>query len=232
MYISYIRSILEYAAPVWNPCMSHTRVNKLQVLQNTGLSIVLGVPRSTRIDRLHLKPTYHLSMSAMTLQLPTKLKSIAIIHPMIPFIKQPIKPFLLPDWNVPTGNTALMKSLLLRASTTLDKMLIAYVHHIFIHWDHNSQYISFPCFHRGKQQDHITFTLCPLSLACTNAIHLISNLNSLKLLFPINASILTSPFGLMGVSLTMDMPVLHAFPFQLMMVTPVNASILTQSLQF
>jgi hypothetical protein len=47
MYISYIQSVLEYAAPVWYPCMCQTNVRKVQVLQNTGLQIALGVPRST-----------------------------------------------------------------------------------------------------------------------------------------------------------------------------------------
>jgi hypothetical protein len=53
MYIAYIRSVLEYAAPVWYPCMSTTSLAKLQRIQNHGLRIALGVPRSTRIDSLH-----------------------------------------------------------------------------------------------------------------------------------------------------------------------------------
>jgi hypothetical protein len=55
MYISYVRSVLEYAARVWYPCMCQTNVRKLQVLQNTGLQIALGVPHSTRIDNLHFE---------------------------------------------------------------------------------------------------------------------------------------------------------------------------------
>jgi hypothetical protein len=53
MYILYIRSVLEYAAPVWYPCMAQTNVQKLQRLQNQGLRIALGVPRCTQIDALH-----------------------------------------------------------------------------------------------------------------------------------------------------------------------------------
>jgi len=34
MYIAYIRSILEYAAPVWYQCMSQMSISKLQILQN------------------------------------------------------------------------------------------------------------------------------------------------------------------------------------------------------
>jgi hypothetical protein len=55
MYIAYIRSALKYAAPVWYPCMSATSIAKLQRIQNHGLRIALGVPRSTRIDSLHFE---------------------------------------------------------------------------------------------------------------------------------------------------------------------------------
>jgi len=55
MYTSYVRSVLEYAAPVWYPCMSVASVNKLQRLQNRGLRIALGVSCSTRIDSLHFE---------------------------------------------------------------------------------------------------------------------------------------------------------------------------------
>jgi len=34
MYIAYIRSILEYVAPVWYQCMSQISISKLQILQN------------------------------------------------------------------------------------------------------------------------------------------------------------------------------------------------------
>jgi hypothetical protein len=50
----YIQSVLEYAAPVWYPCLSVTSISKLQRLQNQGLQIaLLGVPRITHIDSLH-----------------------------------------------------------------------------------------------------------------------------------------------------------------------------------
>jgi len=47
MYTSYVRSVLEYAAPVWYPCMSASNIMKLQRLQNCGLRIALGVPRQS-----------------------------------------------------------------------------------------------------------------------------------------------------------------------------------------
>ena len=43
MYIAYIRSVLEYAAPAWYACMSHTNLLALQRIQNQALWIVLGV---------------------------------------------------------------------------------------------------------------------------------------------------------------------------------------------
>jgi hypothetical protein len=53
MYIAYIRSVLEYAAPAWSACMSRTNLAALQRLQNQALRIILGVRLSTRIDALH-----------------------------------------------------------------------------------------------------------------------------------------------------------------------------------
>jgi hypothetical protein len=50
MYIAYIRSILQYAAPAWYACMSKTNLAALQQIQNQALHIILGVQLSTRID--------------------------------------------------------------------------------------------------------------------------------------------------------------------------------------
>ena len=55
MYIAYVRSVLEYAAPVWYPCLSRSNLEKIQRIQNRALRIVLGIPRSTRIDALHFE---------------------------------------------------------------------------------------------------------------------------------------------------------------------------------
>jgi hypothetical protein len=37
MYIAYIRSVLEYAAPAWYACLSKINVNALQRIQNQAL---------------------------------------------------------------------------------------------------------------------------------------------------------------------------------------------------
>ena len=55
MYVAYIRSVFDYAAPVWYPLMSKTNLNKLQRLQNKTLREILGLPLSTRIQDLHLE---------------------------------------------------------------------------------------------------------------------------------------------------------------------------------
>ena len=55
MYVAYVRSVFDYAAPAWYPLMSKTNLDSLQRLQNKALRIVLGVPRSTRIEDLHLE---------------------------------------------------------------------------------------------------------------------------------------------------------------------------------
>ena len=53
MYVTYIHSILEYAAPAWSPCMSKTSLAALQWIQNQEIHIILKVHLSTRIDALH-----------------------------------------------------------------------------------------------------------------------------------------------------------------------------------
>jgi len=53
MYIAYICSVIEFAAPVWYPSMSKTSIQKLQQIQNKALRLAMGLPCSTRIDDLH-----------------------------------------------------------------------------------------------------------------------------------------------------------------------------------
>ena len=55
MYIAYIHSILEYAAPVWSPCMSKTSLASLQWIQNQVIRTILGTWLSTRVDALHFE---------------------------------------------------------------------------------------------------------------------------------------------------------------------------------
>ena len=63
MYISYIRSVLEFASPVWFPCISTTNMKKLQRIQNKALRIILGARLPTPTNDLHLEaniPPLHL----------------------------------------------------------------------------------------------------------------------------------------------------------------------------
>ena len=55
MFVAYVRSVFDYAAPVWYPLMSLTHFDKLQRLQNKCIRVILGVPTSTRIQDLHLE---------------------------------------------------------------------------------------------------------------------------------------------------------------------------------
>lgn len=55
MYITYIRSVLEYASPVWFPSLSRTELERVQRVQNKALRLALGVPRCTCIEDLHLE---------------------------------------------------------------------------------------------------------------------------------------------------------------------------------
>lgn len=53
VYKQYIRSIINYASPAWHPAISNTQLNKLQIIQNTALRIILGSTQSTPIEHLH-----------------------------------------------------------------------------------------------------------------------------------------------------------------------------------
>ena len=55
MYIAYIRSIFEYAAPVWYPFLSPTNVHKLEVLQLKALRLAMGLWRSSRTNDVLLE---------------------------------------------------------------------------------------------------------------------------------------------------------------------------------
>ena len=52
LYTAYVRSILTYACPVFSNC-AKTHIQRLQVLQNKNLRMVLSAPYSTRIAELH-----------------------------------------------------------------------------------------------------------------------------------------------------------------------------------
>ena len=51
----YMHSILEYAAPVWSPCMSKTSLAPLQQIQNQAIRTILSTWLSTCIDALHFE---------------------------------------------------------------------------------------------------------------------------------------------------------------------------------
>ena len=53
VYKQYIRSIIDYASPAWHPALSNTQLNKLQIIQNTALRIILGSTQTTHINHLH-----------------------------------------------------------------------------------------------------------------------------------------------------------------------------------
>ena len=71
-YKSLISSLITYACPIWYPNISHTSVNKLQVLQNSALRIATGCVKMTSSDHLHsetkvLKVEEHLKMISFQL---------------------------------------------------------------------------------------------------------------------------------------------------------------------
>ena len=55
MYVSYIRSVVEYGALAWYPALSHTNANRLEVIQNKAARIALGVPCATELNSLQME---------------------------------------------------------------------------------------------------------------------------------------------------------------------------------
>ena len=55
IYITYIRSCLEYASPTWWQCASPTAKKKLNKLQNVALRSISGLYKTAPIDFLHLE---------------------------------------------------------------------------------------------------------------------------------------------------------------------------------
>jgi ribonuclease HI len=52
VYIGFIRSALEYGADVWGPGLSTSQEEHLERIQNLGLRIITGVPKSTPVETL------------------------------------------------------------------------------------------------------------------------------------------------------------------------------------
>ena len=50
IYIAMHRSIMDYAAPAWQPWLSETAFNKLEVAQNNCLKIITAVYRNSNIE--------------------------------------------------------------------------------------------------------------------------------------------------------------------------------------
>ena len=55
LYITYIRSVLEYASSSWSPWIADTNLQKLQVIQNAALRSVAGLYKTCPEDFLHLE---------------------------------------------------------------------------------------------------------------------------------------------------------------------------------
>ena len=52
-YKTIIRSIMEYAAPVWAPSIKNTNWHKLQMIQNQALRIATGCLKMSSEDHIH-----------------------------------------------------------------------------------------------------------------------------------------------------------------------------------
>ena len=55
IYVAYVRSVMEYAAPAWAPFLSEARINRLEVIQNKAARLITGCARSTEVNSLLLE---------------------------------------------------------------------------------------------------------------------------------------------------------------------------------
>ena len=55
IYQAIVKSKLDYAAPAWQPWLSDTQFNKLEVVQNRALRLITGQTKSTRVTALRLE---------------------------------------------------------------------------------------------------------------------------------------------------------------------------------
>jgi len=147
MYIAFIRSALEYAAPVWFPFLSITQLKKLATVETKCLRLILGAPRGTPNDDLYLEAnidplTTRLSFLQALLQ-----RSIAAYHRMTLFTLMLTLPY--PD-NAPNalhGNISLIRFFQLLDLTRLAMMSIA---HPLLHCSHLLQENLCPLFHMSS----------------------------------------------------------------------------------
>ena len=92
-YISLIRSLITYAAPIWFPNCSATSIAKLQRIQNSALRIATGCVKMTAISDLHaethvLPVRDHLSLLCSQFLARTLIPS----HPSHPITTSPSGP--------------------------------------------------------------------------------------------------------------------------------------------
>ena len=55
LYMTYIRSTLEYASPSWYPWISETEKGKLERIQNQGLRTIVGLSKTCPVEFLNLE---------------------------------------------------------------------------------------------------------------------------------------------------------------------------------
>ena len=78
------RSVLDYAAPAWQPWLSKTQLNKLEVSQNSALRIISGQYKSTPVEALRLEtgiPSYETVSKRHTAKSYEKAKRLPANHP-------------------------------------------------------------------------------------------------------------------------------------------------------
>jgi len=73
VYITHIRSVMDYAAPGWQPWLAETNMNALEVVQNEALRIISGNVRKSRLSARRLETE---SQSYATLSKRNILRSV------------------------------------------------------------------------------------------------------------------------------------------------------------
>jgi ribonuclease HI len=84
VYHTMQKSVLDYAAPGWQPYLSETQMNKLEVAQNSALRIISGQYKSTPVEALRLETgvqSYRTTSKQLTAKAYEKALRLPADHP-------------------------------------------------------------------------------------------------------------------------------------------------------
>ena len=100
VYLSIIRSVLDYAAPAWQPYLRKDNIDKLEIAQNTCLRRITGQAKSAPIEGLQKEsniPSYRSVSNSKCMKARERALRLPEDHPRRICLDQPTVPLRLPD---------------------------------------------------------------------------------------------------------------------------------------